>query len=124
MEQHFDNPRIQAIFAANRLAFGPRKLAALHVLDRSLGGRWTQLAWADVASSAAARVEDPTRIDQALLGVCGAAAALQANADANALDYAELVANIYATGTVRGAPSRDGSRPASIPGASPWGATR
>jgi hypothetical protein len=103
VEQRFANPRIQAMVSANRLGFGPRRLAALHVLDRPLGGRWTQLRWPDVAASAAARVEDPSRVDQSLLGVCGPAAALQANADANALDYAELIANIFATGTVRGA---------------------
>lgn len=101
-EQHFDNTRIQALYAGNRLALGPRKLAALHELDKSLSGKWSKLKWEDVAASAAARVLDPTKIDQALLGVCGPAAALQANADANALDYAQLVSSIYATGAVRG----------------------
>ena len=53
-------------------------------------------------------MEDPTRIDQALLGVCGPAAALQANAESNALDYAQLIGNIYATGTVRGSAVNSG----------------
>jgi hypothetical protein len=101
--QRFGNPRIQALYDANRVTLGPRKLAALHELDRSLDGRWSQLRWTDVAASAAVRVHDPTRIDQSLLGVCGPAAALQANADANALDYAQLIGGIFATGTVRGA---------------------
>lgn len=100
--QKFDNVRIQALYAAHPHEVGTRKLAALHQLDKPLAGKWSKLKWSDVAASAAARVLDPTLIDQQLLGVCGPAAALQADADANALDYADLVRDVYATGTVRG----------------------
>ena len=101
--QSFQNPRIQAIYADNPAQLGPRKLAALHELDRRFAqGKWSKLAWDDVGASAAERVVDPDKINQELLGVCGPAAALHADAEANALDYARLVASIYVTGAVRG----------------------
>lgn len=98
--QHFENPAIQSLYDGNRLALGARRLAALHELDISLAGRWTQLQWRTVANSAAARVVDPTKIDQVALGVCAAAAALEADAEVNALEYARLVGHVFATGQV------------------------
>ena len=46
--------------------------------------------------------DQPEKIDQALLGVCGEAAALEADAQQNAPDYADFVRHVFETGDVDG----------------------
>ena len=56
------------------------KKLAIMTLDATPKGVWDNLDWDLVSVGAAARIFDPTLIDQKVLGVCGPAAALSAEA--------------------------------------------
>ena len=88
-EQHFDNIFIDAQYQTNRAKVSHLQIEALHKLDKPAKGPWTKLSWDDVARTAAQRVISPAKVDQDLLGVCGEAAALEADAQQNAPDYAD-----------------------------------
>ncbi len=101
-DEPFDIAELQKIYDGHRATVSTRQLAALRTLDHPLAGMWAHLSWNGIAASAGARVVDPTQIDQRTLGVCGEAAALEADASANALRYADEVRHVFATGDVGG----------------------
>jgi hypothetical protein len=101
-EQHFDNVFIQGQYETSKAKLTHLQVEALHKLDTPAKGAWAKLSWDDVAVSAAQRVIRPSLIDQELLGVCGEAAALEADAEQNAPEYADFVRHVYETGEVDG----------------------
>jgi hypothetical protein len=64
------------------------------------GNAWANLAWDKVSQGAAERVFAPQKIHQHVLGVCGPAAAVNAQAMLAPTSYAELVVKIFMTGKV------------------------
>jgi hypothetical protein len=98
----FRNAGIKAAYNANRAAGSLEQLRALWVLDGPQTGPWANLRWDTVAAAAAVRVYHPELIDQATLGLCGPAAALNADAQQHATKYARLVVEIFAEGKADG----------------------
>ena len=76
------------------------KKLAIMTLDATPKGVWDNLDWNLVSVGAAARIFDPTLIDQKVLGVCGPAAALSAEALLSPGSYADLVVKVFHTGKV------------------------
>ena len=76
------------------------KRLAIMALDAIPEGVWDHLDWDLVSVGAAARIVNPALIDQKVLGVCGPAAALNAEAVLSPRSYADLVVNVFHTGKV------------------------
>ena len=95
-------PAIQKVFEANGKTGSGAQTAALFLLDKPRTGPWTSLSWDEVAKGAAERVYRPSLIDQATLGICGPAAALNASAERNAVDYVLDVIVTFTDGTAAG----------------------
>lgn len=64
------------------------------------GKAWENLDWDKVSQGAAERVFAPEKIHQHVLGVCGPAAAVNAQAMLAPASYAELVVKVFMTGKV------------------------
>jgi hypothetical protein len=73
---------------------------ALQTLDVNPAGVWSNLDWATVSIGAAKRVLNPELIDQSVLGLCGPAAALNADAVLAPESYASLVVAVFQTGKI------------------------
>src|SRR5262249_38353089 len=100
--QHFDNAFIQYHYDNAKVRPTAKQAEALHKLDKPAKGPWAKLAWDDVSVGAAGRALNPTRLDKQVLGVCGEAAALEADAQQNAPQYADFVRHVFETGDVDG----------------------
>lgn len=101
----FAAAQIQAVWDENEKAGNPgskNQIDALSRLDTTRAGPWTKLSWATVAGGTAARVYHPELISQVVLGVCGSAASLNAEAAVAALDYVNEVAGVFETGEAAG----------------------
>jgi hypothetical protein len=98
----FRNPGIKAAYDASKAVGSLEQLRALWMLDAPESGPWANLNWDKVAASAAARVYHPEQIDQSVLGLCGPAAALNADAQQHATKFARLVVEIFAQGRADG----------------------
>jgi hypothetical protein len=98
----FRNPAIKFAYRMNRATGSVGQLKALWILDPPETGPWTKLTWDSIAGTAADRIYHPENIDQGQLGLCGPAAALNADAEQNAPAYARLVVEIFALGRADG----------------------
>jgi hypothetical protein len=98
IEPPFRNPGVKAAYMADRLHGTVEQLRALWILDPARTGVWPKLTWDAVAASAASRVYHPERIDQDVLGLCGPAAALHADAEQHATKFARLVVEVFSEG--------------------------
>ena len=76
------------------------KKEAIMALDAIPQGVWDRLDWDSVSVGAAKRIMNPALIDQKVLGVCGPAAALNAEALLSPRSYADLVVKVFHTGKV------------------------
>lgn len=100
----FSSFGLQLLYDANRSAVTGSRLDAFITLDQSASGPWAHLSWDTIAHSAGMRVINPAIMQQSVLGVCGVAAALEADAERNAVDYAKLVRDVFSTGVIDGHP--------------------
>ena len=87
-------------FAARRPLVTEDQKLAIETLDAPPEGMWANLDWGKVSVSAAERILNPTLIHQRVLGVCGPAAALNAEALLSPRSYADLVVKVFHTGKV------------------------
>jgi hypothetical protein len=99
----FDDPKVQAVFETH----GPgteRQRLALGILDFAPAaqppGKWSHVAWNDIAADAAERVFDATAFSQVSLSVCGTAATLNVAVRIDPVRYALLVRECYSRGTL------------------------
>ena len=93
------DPDFESFAARHPLVTQDEKLA-IEALDAPPEGVWEHLAWGKVSVGAAKRILNPTLIDQTVLGVCGPAAALNAEALLSPKSYADLVVKVFHTGKV------------------------
>ena len=87
-------------FAARHPLLTEDQKLAIETLDAPPEGMWANLDWGKVSVGAAERILDPTLIHQRVLGVCGPAAALNAEALLAPRSYADLVVKVFHAGKV------------------------
>ena len=95
--QKIQDPALSKLVPAGGMS--PSQHRAMAMLDEtaSLPSAWKNIAWPAIRMETAARVFDPTLINQATTGTCGFAAAFYAEAR-RASSYVEEVINVFSTG--------------------------
>jgi hypothetical protein len=97
----------------------PEQQLAIQALDiNPTGEMWSGIDWPTVSVGAAQRIFKPELINQTVLGLCGPAAVLNADAVLAPGSYAQLVATVFQTGKLGGhsvnATLRGGNPPAGM----------
>jgi hypothetical protein len=100
----FSDPAIEAVAQAHpegvRTSDGGTGLDLLDRAHGTIGSAWSHLDWETVAAEAAARIYQPSLINQGPTGLCGLAAILNFMADAEPGTFAHMVETIFEDGGI------------------------